>query len=629
MAFLPSLLNFKPLQHEILQSHESTSTASLNASNMVRYDEQKQLEMMSHLLLEADSLKALVVIDTMQRFGIDHYFEHQITQCLKNQHSQPLLYNNNADDNHHHLYEVSLRFRLLRQRGFHVPAGTFKGENMKFKNALSEDIRGLMALHEASHLCIEDDGDILDEAFLFSTNFLTARLPHLDDFQASMVQNTLHYPHHKCLPRFMTNHYLKHHDLKKDWEKLIANLAIMDFNKMQCIYHEEILQVFKWWKGLLSKELKLARKQPLKWYIWSMATVTDPCLSKQRIELTKPISLVYIVDDIFDVYGTIDELILFTETINSNVVYQEFGWNPIDYLKKEWATLCNAFLIEAKWFASGHSPKADEYLKNGVISSGVPMVLTNLFFLFGYGEFIGTTDIEGIISSVATILRLLDDLGTAKDEEQEGKDGSYMEYYMKEQEGGSLSDGRQHVLDKVSLQWKLLNKHCLSPNTIPTSFKTACLNAARLIPMMYTYDDNHRLPVLEEHVKFMFSNIKENLIGVLVLGHDASTRTIDIIEDIITSVGAILRLLDDFEAAQGEKQEENDASYVEYYIKEHQGLSLSDGKQHVMNMVSEQWKLINKQCRSPTPIPVSFRKACLNIARMVPMMYNSSDNHIL
>nr|GMC83770.1 (3S,6E)-nerolidol synthase 1-like [Ipomoea batatas] len=519
MAFLPSLLNFKPLQHEILQSHESTSTASLNASNMVKYDEQKQLEMMSDLLLETDSLKALVVIDTMQRFGIDHYFEHQITQ-------------------------FSLRFRLLRQRGFHVPADVFnrfKGENMKFKNALSEDIRGLMALHEASHLCIEDDEDILDEAFLFSTNFLTARLPHLHDFQASMVQNTLHYPHHKSLPRFMTNHYLKHHDHKKDWEKLIANLAIMDFNKMQCIYHEEILQVFKWWKGLLSKELKLARKQPLKWYIWSMATVTDPCLSKQRIELTKPISLVYIVDDIFDVYGTIDELILFTETINrwefpetkklpnymrmcfkvihettheiSNVVYQEFGWNPIDYLKKEWASLCNAFLIEAKWFASGHSPKADEYLKNGVISSGVPMVLTNLFFLFGYGEFIGTTDIEGIISSVATILRLLDDLGTAKDEEQEGKDGSYMEYYMKEQEGGSLSDGRQHVLDKVSLQWKLLNKHCLSPNTIPTSFKTACLNATRLIPMMYTYDDNHRLPVLEEHVKFMFSNIKENLMG--------------------------------------------------------------------------------------------------------------------
>ncbi|XP_031126388.1 probable terpene synthase 4 [Ipomoea triloba] len=111
-------------------------------------------------------------------------------------------------------------------------------------------------------------------------------------------------------------------------------------------------------------------------------------------------------------------------------------------------------------------------------------------------------------------------------------------------------------------------------------------------------------------------------------GHGASTGTTDI-EDIITSVGAILRLLDDLDATQGEKQDGNDASYVEYYIKENQGVSLSDGKQHVINMVSEQWKLLNKQCLSPTSIPASFRKACLNITRMVPMMYNYSDTHCL
>nr|GLL25074.1 (3S,6E)-nerolidol synthase 1-like [Ipomoea trifida] len=477
--------------HSIARSHQSSAPEHpLNEPNMVE-NQQKQLEMMSHLFDEVkeDSLKGLVLIDTMQRFGMDHYFEDQIHESLKQQYqdSQTLAYNNEDE-----LYAVSLRFRLLRQQGFHVPAdvfNSFKGENMKFKDALSEDIRGLMALHEASHLSMEDE-DILDEASIFTTHFLTEKLPHLDDRHALMVQNTLHYPYHKSLARFTAMNYLKNHDLKNDWEKLLADLAIMDFNLMQYLYHKEILQVFKWWKGLgVSEELKLARNQPLKWYIWSMAVVTDPCLSKQRIEITKPISLVYLVDDIFDIYGTLDELILFTE----------------------WASLCNAFLTEAKWFASGDSPKAEEYLKNGIISSGVPMVLTNLYFLLGYGESTGTTDIEGIISSVATILRLLDDLGTAKDEEQEGKDGSYIDYYIKEKQDWSLGDGRQHVMDMVSQQWKILNEHCLSPTPIPTPFRTACLNAARLVPMMYTYNDNHRLPVLEEHVKFMFSNIMEDL----------------------------------------------------------------------------------------------------------------------
>lgn len=49
--------------------------------------------------------------------------------------------------------------------------------------------------------------------------------------------------------------------------------------------------------------------------MWPMACFTDPRFSEQRIELTKPISLVYIIDDIFDVYGTLDQLTLFTDAI--------------------------------------------------------------------------------------------------------------------------------------------------------------------------------------------------------------------------------------------------------------------------------------------------------------------------
>lgn len=83
----------------------------------------------------------------------------------------------------------------------------------------------------------------------------------------------------------------------------------------------------------------------------------------------------------------------------------------------QWASLCNAFLVEAKWVASGQMPNVEEYLKNGIISSGVHVVLVHTFFFMGHGINKESVDIvnhnPGIITSVATILRLSDDLGSA------------------------------------------------------------------------------------------------------------------------------------------------------------------------------------------------------------------------
>jgi len=72
----------------------------------------------------------------------------------------------------------------------------------------------------------------------------------------------------------------------------------------------------RWWKDLeMAKEPKFAQYQPLKWYMWPMVCFTDPCFSDQRIDLTKVISLIYVIDDIFDVHGTLDQLTLFVDLV--------------------------------------------------------------------------------------------------------------------------------------------------------------------------------------------------------------------------------------------------------------------------------------------------------------------------
>ena len=84
----------------------------------------------------------------------------------------------------------------------------------------------------------------------------------------------------------------------------------------------------------------------------------------------------------------------------------------------QWSKLCNAFLEESKWFASGHLPLAEEYLNNGIVSSGVHVALVHMFFLIGDGSTKEQAELitsnASILSYPAAILRLWDDLGSAK-----------------------------------------------------------------------------------------------------------------------------------------------------------------------------------------------------------------------
>jgi (3S)-linalool synthase len=65
----------------------------------------------------------------------------------------------------------------------------------------------------------------------------------------------------------------------------------------------------------LAQEIPAARDQVLKWYMWPMTVLEGFSFSRHRIEITKIISLIYIVDDIFDIIATQEELSLFNEAI--------------------------------------------------------------------------------------------------------------------------------------------------------------------------------------------------------------------------------------------------------------------------------------------------------------------------
>ena len=73
---------------------------------------------------------------------------------------------------------------------------------------------------------------------------------------------------------------------------------------------------FRWWKDLdFATKLPFARDRVVECYFWIVAVYFEPQYSLARKILTKVISMTSILDDIYDVYGTLEELEPFTEAI--------------------------------------------------------------------------------------------------------------------------------------------------------------------------------------------------------------------------------------------------------------------------------------------------------------------------
>ncbi|XP_076925724.1 (3S,6E)-nerolidol synthase 1-like [Bidens hawaiensis] len=466
----------------------------------------------------------LLMVDTLERLGLDYLYEDEINLILEQCHIQLI---NNDLLQHPNLYEVSLCFRILRQNGYRVSADIFeqfKGKNDEFVDNLKSDIRGLMELYEASHLCIEGD-DILDEAAIFSSHMLQKSLNFLDDKEAKMVKYTLENPHRRNFTSF---------SLHKDFDaKILKELAELESRMVKSIRKTEINEIIRWWDDLgLGKELNLARNQPLKWYIVPMVSLSNPTLSQQRIDLTKTVYLIYIIDDIFDIYGSLSELTLLTEAVSmwdtgpveqlpyyakltfkalydttneiACRVYEKHGFNPINSLRNSWVTLFDAFLVEAKWFASGYIPKSEEYLKNGMVSTGLQVFLVHMFFLLGDGvteedAYLIDND-HGIVSSGSKILRLTDDLVSEQYENQDGHNGSYVKCLLMEHEDCSRNLVQEQVKQMISDEWKCLNKEFLFPNPFSKHFLKGSVKLARLVPLVYGYKQNNSFDQIEEHI---------------------------------------------------------------------------------------------------------------------------------
>ena len=71
----------------------------------------------------------------------------------------------------------------------------------------------------------------------------------------------------------------------------------------------------------LVKKISFARDRLVECYFWLLGVHFEPQYSQGRLLLTKMIALTLVMDDMFDTYGRLEELQLFTYVIKRFDIY--------------------------------------------------------------------------------------------------------------------------------------------------------------------------------------------------------------------------------------------------------------------------------------------------------------------
>ncbi|KAF3339808.1 ent-kaur-16-ene synthase [Carex littledalei] len=506
------------------------------------------MEMHSHLCM----------VDTLQNIGIARFFSDEIKIILDRAYRCWLERDEQIISD---MATCAMAFRLLRMNGYDISSDLL----MKFKEASSfhdsmqgylRDLRPVIEIYKASQTKLFPNEDVLNKinswsSILLKEEISTEPISH-DRTISQEVKFALQFPFYANLDRLEHKRSIEQFNLGKirmlktshmscSANEDVLKLAIGDFNNCQFIYREELKDLNSWVKQCKLDQLQFARQKLTYCYLSGAATLFSPDLSEARISWSKNGVLTTIVDDFFDVGGSIEELESLVALFDKwdgkcdkefyskqvQIIYMAIHGNInelatkafalqnqdiTDHLVKIWLSLLRSMMTESKWQRNKSIPTVEEYMANGTVSFALgPIILPALYFVGPKitEEIIKHDEYDHLFRLVSTCGRLLNDIRGFGREGKEGKLNSVSLRILNSGNSLSIEAAEKDVSKSIEdIRTELLQLVLKEGTAVPKPCKELFWKMCKILHLFYMNTDG-------------FSSPKEMVSAVNAVIHDS------------------------------------------------------------------------------------------------------------
>lgn len=496
-----------------------------------------------------DIYSQLCTVDNLERLGISRYFFAEIQNVLDETYRCWLQGN---EEIFMDASTCALAFRTLRMNGYNVTSDPITEILQECVSSSIcgnlTDINTTLELYRASELILYPDEKDLKKQNLRLKLLLEQELSsgviqscQLGRNINAEVDQALEYPFYAILDGIAKRKNIEHYNfdntriLKTSYcspnfgNKDFLFLSVEDFNRCQVMHREELRELERWVIENRLDELKFARSKSAYCYFSAAATFFAPELSDARMSWAKNGVLTTVVDDFFDISGSVEELKNLIQLVelwdvdvstecsshNVKIIFSALrhticeigdkgfklqGRSITDHIIAIWLDLLYSMMKETEWARDKFVPTIDEYMSNAYVSFALGPIVLPALYLVGpkiSEEMVNHSEYHNLFKSMSVCGRLLNDIRGYERELEDGKLNA-LSLYMINNDGEITKEAAiLEIKSWIDTQRRELLKLVLeNHNVLPKSCKELFWHMCSVVHLFYSKDDgftSHKL----------------------------------------------------------------------------------------------------------------------------------------